>query len=389
MNSLKARRHGAVVRQSRVRSFRMKEVAAAVAIAIGVPALVQAQEAIEEIKITGSRITQSGMNAPTPVTAVSVEELAEMAPGSVIESLTQLPQFYGNIASEQIVGGQNSGAATVNLRGAGANRTLVLFDGRRMPSANRFGTVDVNMFPEALLKGIETVTGGASASYGTDAVAGVVNFLLDTNFEGVKAHVQGGETSRSDGRNWEANLAFGHGFGDKLHVVGSIGADSVDPIDSFSSLKDRRYFNQMARVSNPDPTGPREIIRPYVAPTNFTNGGIIVDPPPAPTAPDQSLAGLALLNRQEFRPDGTVRKFPGDGIPSNVNGGGCLCVAQGSQTYGVDSDTEVASGYRRKNAFLYVDYDLNDNFTVYAQGLHGTTRNSDRRDKSWSSEWQA
>jgi outer membrane receptor protein involved in Fe transport len=384
MKRLEARRHGAVVQKSRVRSFRMTPVAAAVALAIGAPALVHAQEAIEEIKITGSRITQSGMNAPTPVTAVSLDELSEMAPGSVIESLTQLPQFYGNIASEQIVGGQNSGAATVNLRGAGANRTLVLFDGRRMPSANRFGTVDVNMFPEALLKGIETVTGGASASYGTDAVAGVVNFLLDTNFEGVKAHVQGGQTSRSDGRNWEGNLAFGHAFGDKLHVVGSFGADSVDPIDSFSSLKDRSYFNQTARVSNPDPTGPREIIRPFVAPTNFTNGGIIVDPPTA------TLPGLVNLNRLEFLPGGTVRQFPGDGNPANVNGGGCLCVAQGSQTFGVDSDTEVASGYRRKNAFLYVDYDLTDNFTVYAQGLHGTTRNSDRRESiSLLSVWQA
>src|SRR5882724_7210586 len=164
MKRLKARRQGAAV-------LRIKHVAAAVAIAMGaLPVLVHGQEAIEEVKITGSRITQSGMNAPTPVTAVSVEELSEMSPGSVIESLSQLPQFYGNITSEQVVGGQNSGAASVNLRGAGVNRTLVLFDGRRVASANRFGTVDVNMFPEALLKGIETVTGGASASYGTDAV---------------------------------------------------------------------------------------------------------------------------------------------------------------------------------------------------------------------------
>ncbi len=83
----------------------------------------------------------------------------------------------------------------MNLRGAGVNRTLVLLDGRRVVSSNRFGTVDVNMFPQALLKGIDTVTGGASASYGTDAVAGVVNFLLDTEFEGVKLNGQGGETT--------------------------------------------------------------------------------------------------------------------------------------------------------------------------------------------------
>ncbi len=143
------------------------------------------------------------MNAPTPVTAVAAAELSQMAPGNIVDALSQLPQFFGNIGSEQIVGGQNSGGANVNLRGAGVNCTLVLLDGRRVVSSNRFGTVDVNMFPEALLKGIETVTGGASASYGTDAVAGVVNFILDTDFEGVKLHGQGGEMTRGDGGNWK------------------------------------------------------------------------------------------------------------------------------------------------------------------------------------------
>jgi outer membrane receptor protein involved in Fe transport len=374
MNSLKARRQGAAV----------WNVAAAVAMAMGAPILVHAQEAIEEIKVTGSRITQSGMNAPTPVTAVSLDELAAMSPGSVVDSLSQLPQFYGNITSETVIGGQNSGAAAVNLRGAGVNRTLVLFDGRRVASANRFGTVDVNMFPEALLKGIETVTGGASASYGTDAVAGVVNFLLDTSFEGFKAHVQGGQTSRDDGRNYEANMAFGHRFGEKLHVLGSLGADNVDPINDFESLKDRPYFNQTARLSNPNPTGPLEIIRPYVTATNFTNGGIIVDPPPA----NGTLPGLAALNRLQFLPDGTVSRFDPTGT-GNLNGGACLCVAEPTQTFGVDRDTEVASGYRRKNGFLYVDYDLTDNFNIYVQGLHGTTRTSDRRESiALLSVWQ-
>jgi iron complex outermembrane recepter protein len=361
-----------------------KHVAAFVALAIAAPALAQGQEELEEVQITGSRIRQvTGMETPTPVTAVTAADLAQMAPGSVVEALTQLPQFFGNIGSEQIVGGQNSGGAAVNLRGAGVNRTLVLLDGRRVVSSNRFGTVDVNMFPEALLRGIESITGGASASYGTDAVAGVVNFLLDTEFTGFKAHVQGGETTRSDGRNWEASLAFGRGFfGDRLHVIGSVGADELEPINSFESLQDRRYFNQTSRVTNPNPNGPAEIIRPYVSPTNFTYGGIIVDPPTA------ALPGLAALNRLQFLPDGTVAPLPFTGV-GNLNSG-CQCFAESSQTYGVDADTEVASGYRRSNAFLNVSYDLTDNTDVYVQGLYGTTRNSDRRESiSLLSVWQA
>jgi len=366
---------------SRLGKLGLKPVATAVAIAIGAPGFVLAQESqqqsVEEVTVTGSRIAaEPGMTSPTPVTAVSAQDLAIMSPGSVIDSLSQLPQFLGNIGQEQIVGGQNSGGANINLRGAGVNRTLVLLDGRRVVSSNRFGTVDVNMLPDELFKSVETVTGGASASYGTDAVAGVVNFRLDTDFEGFKSKLQGGQTTRDDGKNYKVGLAWGHKFGEKLHVTAAVARDEYSPIDSFNSLKDRPYFNQASRVTNPDPVnGPRELILPYVAPTNFTNGGIIVEP----TIPQ--------LNRIQFLPDGTHSVLPPGIGPAT---GGCLCLAQGSQTYGVDRDTDIYSGYKRKNAFVHLKYELNDNTNVFLEGLTGQTRNSDRRESvSLLSIWQA
>ena len=117
-----------------------------------------------------------------------------MSPGSVVDALSQLPQFLGNIGQEQIIGGQNSGGRTQPARRGCESHARAA----RWPAhgvGNRFGTVDVNMLPEELFKSIETVTGGASASYGTDAVAGVVNFRLDTDFEGFKSKLQGGQTS--------------------------------------------------------------------------------------------------------------------------------------------------------------------------------------------------
>jgi outer membrane receptor protein involved in Fe transport len=365
---------------TRLPNRRLSKVAAAVAIALGAPILVHGQAPnpeLEEVTVTGSRIARpSGMDTPTPVTAVSTAELKQMSAGTLIESLSKLPQFFGNIGVDQIVGGQNSGSTNVNLRGVGVNRTLVLLDGRRVVASNRFGAVDVNMFPEALLKGTEIVTGGASASYGTDAVAGVVNFLLDTEMEGVKTHLQGGETTRWDGRNWEASIAAGHKFGEKLHVLASFGMTDQDSISSFGSLQDRRYFNQASRVTNPNPAGPLEIIRPYVAPTNFTNGGIIVEP----TFPS--------INRLTFLPNGTTAPLAFSGVGS-LNGG-CQCYASPTQTYGVDSDTEVSNGYRRSNAFLYANYDLADSTKVFFQGIHGETRTSDRRESiSLLSVWQA
>ncbi|MEP7313717.1 MAG: TonB-dependent receptor, partial [Pseudomonadota bacterium] len=358
---------------------RTNQVTLAVAVAIAAPCMVSAQT-LDEITVTGSRISQNGMATPTPVTAVGAAELEQMSPGTLIDGLNQLPQFFGNTTSEQANGGQNSGGSNVNLRGAGINRTLVLLDGRRVVSSNRFGTVDVNMFPDALLRGVETVTGGASASYGTDAVAGVVNFLLDTKFTGVKLHAQGGETSRRDGRNSELSIAFGHAFGEKINLIGSYGQFNQNAIKSFESLRDRPWFSQASRVTNPTAGGPAEIIRLYVSPTDFTNSGVIVEAPLAATNPQAATLNpiLAQLNRLEFLGDGTTRRLPFSGV-GNLNAG-CKCFASSSQNYGVDGDTEVANSSSRENAFLHLTYDLSDALELYAQGMYGNTRTSDRRE---------
>src|SRR5690242_5328529 len=191
---------------TRLPYWRIGKVAAAVAIAMGTAAQVYAADELTEVTITGSRITLSpGMYTPTPVTAVTQEELVKMAPTNVIDSLTALPQFFGNQTFRNALGGQSPSGSQVNLRGAntslGVSRTLVLLDGRRSVANSRFGSVDIASFPDTLLKSVEVVTGGASASYGTDAVAGVVNFILDTKFEGVKAEAQGGISARHDGAN--------------------------------------------------------------------------------------------------------------------------------------------------------------------------------------------
>src|SRR5688572_28768197 len=145
----------------------------------------------EEITITGSRLISSGVNTPTPVTAVSAAELQTMAPSTLIESLSQLPVFDNNLSSQQAVGGSvASGGSNLNLRGLEARRTLVLMDGHRLGPSNKFGTVDVSVIPEMLVSSVEAVTGGASAAYGADAVAGVVNFRLDRNFTGTKYQFQ-------------------------------------------------------------------------------------------------------------------------------------------------------------------------------------------------------
>jgi len=350
-------------------------IALAVTLALAAPVMGFAQEAeVTEVVVTGSRIVQApGMFTPTPVTALATDDLRKLAPTNIIDALTTLPQFLGNTSQNNALGGQNSGGANLNLRGAGINRTLTLLDGRRVVSSNRFGTVDVNSLPEMLVQNVETVTGGASASYGTDAVAGVVNFKLDTRFEGVKVRAQRGATTRGDGDNFEVGLALGHKIGERINFVGSLQHFDQDRISDFESLQSRPWFNQASRVTNTASNaaagtgGPSFLLRPYVAPTNYATTGLIVDN----TAP--------AINRLLFGSSGrTVSPLPFYGV--GQRDAGCLCQALPFQDYGISQDDEVQNGFRRTNGFARLGFELNDNVNLFAQGIWSENAANTRRE---------
>jgi iron complex outermembrane receptor protein len=249
------------------------------ALALG-SALAGAQETgpIEEVTVTGTLIERSGMNAPTPVTSVSADQLSLMAPGNLIEALSQLPLFYGNTSSDSPGNFFTTpGSGNLNLRGIGTNRTLVLLNGRRVVSSTRFGGTDINVFPEAMISRVESVTGGASAQYGTDAITGVTNFILDTEYEGVRGHIQGGSTSRNDADNYEASFAFGTDIGDRFHLLFSTEKYKRDGVFTYDG---RDWYKSWGIVNNADPNGPRTLVRPYVVSTTATLTSTPKAPPP-------------------------------------------------------------------------------------------------------------
>jgi outer membrane receptor protein involved in Fe transport len=311
---------------------------------------------LEEIMVTGSRIERSGMNAPTPVTVVTTEELSYMAPGNLIEALSQLPLFYGNTSS-QSPGNffVTPGSGNLNLRGIGTNRTLVLLNGRRVVSSTRFGGTDINLFPEEMIKTIESVTGGASAQYGTDAVTGVTNFILDTEFEGVRGHAQGGVTSRGDAENWEASFAFGTPIGEKAHLLFSTDSYQADGVFTYEG---RDWYKSWGIVSNAG-SGPASLVRPYVVSTTATFDGLI-------SAPGTPLNGL------NFNSEGTgatpfIRNPDYVGTSQSIAGG------TGSGDFiGADRPT-VTPDFERDSSFVYLDYDINDSFTLFVQGIYGNS----------------
>src|SRR5688572_7270653 len=189
-------------------------------------------EELEAVRITGTRIRQtSGFTTPTPVTAVSTTELFQFEPGNnIARQLGALPQFFGNVttqnASTALV--STTGTSSLNLRNLGSNRTLVLLDGIRVVPSAKDGVANIDGFPTALMRSVDVVTGGASAAYGADAVGGVVNFVLDREFEGFKADIGAGQNEFGDGQMWNASFAGGRAFMDgRLNVIGSVEAREI------------------------------------------------------------------------------------------------------------------------------------------------------------------
>lgn len=317
------------------------------------------QQDLEEITVTGSRITALGMETPTPVTSVSSVELSQMSPGNVIFSLNQLPQFYNNSNPDQ-PGFFNSsaGAGNLDLRGLGPNRTLTLLDGRRVVPASRLGSTDINVFPEPLIRSVEIVTGGASAAYGTDAVAGVVNFMLDTDYEGFEAHAQTGQTDRGDNQNYEVSVAFGTPIGEKMHFLA---AGDYYEQDGANGYADRDWYQGWGVVTNPFGTAPLNITVPNVVSTRYTDGGLILQPGSA-------------LDRLMFLPDGTTQRFVASDVSAINRGTNSQSITNGGSGYNAGADPYVASlatENSRDSLFTYFDWQPTDSLTLYVQGLRG------------------
>jgi iron complex outermembrane recepter protein len=177
---------------------------------------------LADIVVTGSRLGRNGYDAPTPVNVVGDERMKQLAIQNVAEALNQVPSFRAiNTPSSNFfrVSG-NIGARTLDLRGLGATRTLTLVDGRRFVPSSDNGTVDINGIPSIMVARAEVVTGGASAAYGADAVSGVVNLILDTKLQGMKADMSFGISERGDAKTFYAAAAGGTDFsGGRGHVV--------------------------------------------------------------------------------------------------------------------------------------------------------------------------
>jgi outer membrane receptor protein involved in Fe transport len=212
------------------RAVRLALVAAASAAAGMQGTTVYAQDTeLEEVVVTGTRVQSPGVESTSPITSVGAAEIAFQQPVAVEEIIKQLPGAVPAIGPGTNNG--SGGGATIDLRGLGPQRSLVLIDSKRFVPFDLNAQVDTNSVPIALVERIDLVTGGASAVYGADAVAGVVNFILKRNFEGVDVSGSFGTSGRGDANRYRADLTMGTNVADgRGNVVLSVGYTETEAL---------------------------------------------------------------------------------------------------------------------------------------------------------------
>jgi len=205
---------------------------------------------VEEIVVTGSRIARQDYVANSPIVTVGQEDFQDTGSVTVDALLNDLPQFAPSINFTSN-NPSNGGQANINLRGLGTTRTLTLVNGRRLVPSNSGGQVDVNLIPTALIKNIEIISGGASAAYGSDALAGVTNFILRNDFTGIQFDAQYTITDRNDAEQQSYSVTMGGDFADdRGNLVLSVGRSTRAALYNAA-----REFSSISGASGTSPLG--------------------------------------------------------------------------------------------------------------------------------------
>lgn len=309
------------------------------------------QAAIQEVVVTGSRLATSGDRLPTPVTVVTPEILLQTSPSNIPDGLNKLPTFTGSRTTANLNNpSDNFTGNYLNLRGIGIQRNLVLFDGHRVPPTSYTGAVDTNIIPQILLERVDVVTGGASAVYGSDAVSGVVNFVLDKEFEGFKGTAQSGISGEDDAFSWRAAAAFGTSLmGGNGHFLASYEHFKQDGIDDkLDRASGRRVYAVAGTGTTADPFRLIE---------NARNGLIAM----------QGSIFTGPFAGQLFASPGQ----PGPFTHGTAHGG--TLESGGDGYWGAGSS--LTADLTTDQAFARFEYSFGDNLTAFVQGTYAESSN--------------
>ena len=359
--------------------------AVASAVAAALEAQVQAQVTdgtTEEIFVTGSRISRQGFDAPTPVTAIDSDYLLELGYVNVGAAVQQLPINKASLTPETNgFGSFNVGAQIVNLRALGSNRTLTLVDGRRHIPSTDTANVDLNLIPPLLLERTEVVTGGASAAYGSDALAGVVNVILDKNLEGLRFQADYYQTGEGDGESMHFSAAGGTDlFDGRAHLI--VGGEYEDAEGIDSCMLNRDWCRNLPGVITNSLSAtngePRNIVTDDVRMGGMTSGGLIVGTNFVGTGyiPGSNTAGNGVpptllptnpFYGRQFDAAGNLVPFQNGAYYNNNNPN-----QQGGDGFSRGETVNVRVPVERLSIFSHLNFELTDTTNLFFEVSGGT-----------------
>jgi iron complex outermembrane receptor protein len=308
------------------------------------------------IIVTGSLIQRPNNTAVSPIITVGQEEIRETGTANLQDALNQVPSF--TVGGNASTGGQGTGGrASINLHGLGTNRNLVLLDGRRLPVSDIAGNVDINILPEVIIEGIDAITGGASAIYGSDAMSGVVNFKTLRSLDGIRLDALASISERGDAFKFNGSAAFGTSFAeDRGNLIAAFTYSEQDPVGGHT----RSFFHDKT-------------------PSSFIGYGTFV--PSATNAPDALVEqavftqyGITdprnpLLNLG-FNDDGTLFTQTGAVNYRGPTDGNGYMVIGGNVRMPVGQQIQFQNALDRKTAFIKGDYEITDSITAYGQFMY-------------------
>jgi outer membrane receptor protein involved in Fe transport len=319
------------------------------------------------VRVSGSRIAARGFTQPTPTTSLSAADLEKAAQPNMFETLAELPALQGSTGRTTSTNSTSSGIqglSSLSLRGLGPIRTLTLLDGQRVVGANVTGVTDVSQFPQLLVKRVDVVTGGASASYGSDAVGGVVNFITDKKFNGFKTNIQGGETKYHDDKNGTLQAAWGRGFMDDrghIEVSGEFTKENGIDAPGFGEVgaNGRSWYRNTVFVRRPTAQTtdgkPEYMVVDHAQQYQYAGYGLITSGP---------------LQGTGFGAGGAPYKFQygSNGVPDGKGGvTGCVnpfCVG-GDLSGSVGAGTNLAMNFKRQVLYTRASWDLTPDDEIY------------------------
>jgi outer membrane receptor protein involved in Fe transport len=325
---------------------------------------------IETVTVSASRISIAGYTAPTPVTVVGAADLEANAKNDLGDAIRQLPAVQGaspqSGSSSVTISGASAGQSNVSLHDLGNLRTLVLFDGQRVVFSNVSGGVDLNTIPASLVERVDVVTGGVSADWGSDAVAGVINLILNKNFTGFKGNLEYSDDSADIYRSIKSEASYGTDLlGGRAHLIVS-GAYQYSP-DTVYTYTDP-WYHKTQLVPNPaynastNPNVPQLIRESNIGQSTATQGGLIVSNPKGTVANTANvLRGIDFVGP--------------NAVPTTVNIGNVVGPAAWGDDLGFyDSQTpitEMAIPNTQSTLFGYSSYKLSDTIKASIQLNYG------------------